>query len=224
MANNKQRINKIVLYSISLCLLLFFAIIVGFDIFSNPTKLKNFILSFGIFAPVVFFSLQVLQVIIAPIPGNILALVGGVLFGTVKGTLLNLTSLYLGSFIMFAIGKHFAKKVALVFVKEETYSHYKQIISGKKGKLSLFLLFLLPFFPDDALCLIAGSSNLSYKEFGVFLVIARTPGMLFAGVLGSKISTGNCKLIIAISLVYGIILLLIYLYRKKLIKDDTIEK
>ena len=51
---------------------------------------------------------------------------------------------------MFMLGKHFSKKVALKFVKEESYHHYLEIVSGKKGKTNIIIAFLLPFFPDDA--------------------------------------------------------------------------
>ena len=125
-----------------------------------------------------------------------------------------------GHFVMFMLGKHFSEKVALKFVKQETYDHYLEIVSGKKGKLTLFIAFLLPFFPDDALCLIAGSSNLTYKEFLIFLFLGRTPGIIYPSFLGAGIMGKDYKLLVAISIVYGIILFIIYIFRNKIIKDD----
>ena len=222
---NKKRIAGITLLVISIGLLIAFVINkVGFGFFTDPARLKAFISGFGVWAPLVFFSLQFLQVIIAPIPGNVLGVVGGGLFGFVNSLILNGLAIYLGSMAMFAIGKHFSERVALKFVEKETYDHYLKIFSGRKGKLSLFLAFLLPFFPDDALCLIAGSSNLSYKDFIVFLLLARTPGILYPGLLGAGLIGKDFKMLVAISLLYGIILFVIYLFRNKLIKDDVIDE
>ena len=185
---NKKRIAGITLLVISIGLLIAFVINkVGFGFFTDPARLKAFISGFGVWAPLVFFSLQFLQVIIAPIPGNVLGVVGGGLFGFVNSLILNGLAIYLGSMAMFAIGKHFSERVALKFVEKETYDHYLKIVSGKKGKLSLFLAFLLPFFPDDALCLIAGSSNLSYKEFIVFFTACKDTGDIISRAFGCGI-------------------------------------
>lgn len=219
---NKKRIAKATIITAVIVLALAFVIEkVGFGFFTDPTKLKAFILSFGAWAPFVFFSLQFLQVIMAFIPGNVLGVVGGGLFGHLNSFLLNSSAIYLGSIVMFMLGKHFSERVALKFVKKETYDHYLDIVSGKKGKLTLFIAFLLPFFPDDALCLIAGSSNLTYKEFLLFLFLGRTPGIVYPSFLGAGIIGRDYKLLFAISLVYGIILFVIYLFRNKIIKDDA---
>ncbi len=218
---NKKRITKvsiIVLIIVALCI--FVIDKVGYGFFTDPTQLKEFISSFGIWAPFVFFSLQFLQVIMAFIPGNVLGVVGGGLFGHFNSFLLNASAIYIGSIVMFMLGKHFSEKVALKFVKEETYHHYLEIVSGKKGKLTLFIAFLLPFFPDDALCLIAGSSNLTYKEFLIFLFLGRTPGIIYPSFLGAGIMGKDYKLLVAISAIYGIILFIIYIFRNKIIKDD----
>lgn len=157
------------------------------------------------------------------IPGNILGVVGGGIFGHFQSLIYNASAIYLGSMVMFMIGKHFNRKIALYFIKQETYEHYTTIVSGKKGKLTLFIAFLLPFFPDDALCLIAGSSNLTYKQFFIYLILGRTPGIIFPSFLGSGIMSKDYKMLVAISLLYGIILFIVYLYRNKFIKDDKDE-
>ncbi len=70
-------------------------------------------------------------------------------------------------------------KTTTVEQKKESIDKY--LDSGsRKYSLYLFLLFLAPFFPDDALCFIAGLTGISYKTFILIVIIARPPGMAFS--------------------------------------------
>jgi len=73
------------------------------EIFSTLDSIQNFLLQFGIWTPLAFFLLQLLQIIIAPIPGGTIGLVGGALFGTVGGFLLSVSGTIIGSSVVFFI-------------------------------------------------------------------------------------------------------------------------
>jgi len=197
-----KKILSIVSVLIFTGLLIYISVKVGLELFSDPTALREYINKFGAFAPLVFFILQVLQVIIAFIPGNVLGVVGGGLFGYVESFILNAGAIYLGSMIMFYIGKHFTNRIALIFVSEETYDKYIKIISGKTGRMSLFFMFYLPFFPDDALSLLAGASTMTYKEFIMYVLIGRTPGIIYPALLGAGVLDGKITLLVIGSTVY----------------------
>jgi len=53
--------------------------------FLSPKRLGEFIASFGPFAAIVFLVVQILQVVAAPIPGEVTGFVGGFLFGKIYG-------------------------------------------------------------------------------------------------------------------------------------------
>ena len=210
-----KRISSILAVLVFAGLLIYMTVKVGLEMFSDPTALREYIDSFGAFAPLMFFVLQVLQVIIAFIPGNVLGVVGGGMFGYIESFILNAGAIYFGSMIMFYIGKHFTKKIALIFVEEETYEKYIKIISGKTGRMSLFFMFYLPFFPDDALSLLAWASTLTYREFIIYVLVGRTPGIIYPALLGAGALDGKVGVLVIGSTIYiGFMLFGLYLAKK----------
>lgn len=75
----------------------------GWHFFSNKERVNNFVISFGSYAPLVFIGLQILQVLLAPIPGEFTGFVGGYLFGIVPGLIYSTVGLSLGSLFAFLI-------------------------------------------------------------------------------------------------------------------------
>ena len=154
------------------------------QIFSSTGEMRAFVESFGATAPIIFFLLQTLQIIAAPIPGNVTALVGGALFGFWKSFLITVAALAVGSSIAFLLVRLYGRPLAERFIKPQIIDKYLDN-GSRKYSLYLFLLFLFPFFPDDALCFIAGLTGISYRAFILIVIIARPPGMAFSSLVGS---------------------------------------
>lgn len=185
---NKQKI----IVSIALLLLIAIFVVAYFilknngwlDMFTSADKLHTYIESFGVKAPLVFMGLQVLQVIISPIPGNLTTLAGAILFGFSNGFWYSFIAIYLGSVIAFALARLFGKPLVIRLVGENITHKYLAVMSSRQ-KVVLIFMFLLPFFPDDALCLIAGISGVSWPFFLIALALARPAGILFSALVGS---------------------------------------
>ena len=132
-----------------------------------------------------FFLLQLLSVILAPIPSNITAAAGGVLFGTWTAFLLTFAAVAAGSLLVFglarALGRDFADRV----VSRKLSDKYQDILRSK-APVFLTLAFLFPFFPDDMLCILAGLTDISFRRFKVIVLLARPWGLLFASALGGS--------------------------------------
>lgn len=154
------------------------------NIFSSPQAFKNFVLNQGIWAPLVFLVLQVAQVIISPIPGNLTSLAGGALFGGLNASLLSGFAIITGSIIAFYLARILGKPLVLKLVGEFTFNKYNKIFLDK-GTFTLFLLFLLPLFPDDALCFLAGLSKLPFRHFLLYIIIGRLPGIILTSLAGA---------------------------------------
>ncbi len=172
------------------------------DIFKSVEVLQEYISGFGLLAPVVFAALQILQVIVSPIPGNITTLAGGLLFGFGKGFVISYVSIFAGSVIAFALARKFGKPLVIKLVGEKVTHKYIDVLSSRQ-KVVLIFMFLLPFFPDDALCLIAGISGISWGFFLVIIALARPAGILFSAMVGAgivNVPVWGWGIIIAISL------------------------
>ncbi len=157
--------------------------------FFTPEAIQEFVAKFGMWAPLIFAVLQFLQVIVTPIPGNVFAVAGGVLFGFWKGFLLSWGAIVLGSLFCFYLGKKLGTKGIKKLVKPATFDKYMGFISGEttKNRIYVFFIFacLLPFFPDDLLCLLAGLTTMNFKAFSAIILLTRPWGLLFASFIGS---------------------------------------
>jgi len=154
------------------------------QIFASRESLRAFLVSFGWWAPVVFFLLQVVQVIFSPIPGNVTTLAGGAIFGLAEGFILSGAGILIGSLLAFFLARLFGQRAVILLVGEKHFVRYNRLVTGRGG-IGLALLFLLPFFPDDLLCLLAGLSALPARLFLLFLVIGRLPMTFLATLLGA---------------------------------------
>jgi uncharacterized membrane protein YdjX (TVP38/TMEM64 family) len=147
-------------------------------------------MSFGSAAPLVFIIIQALQVVFAPIPGEATGFLGGYLFGIPQGFLFSTVGLTLGSTVAFLLGRwleiHFVEKI----VRKETLEKFDFIIE-RQGALIAFLLFLIPGFPKDYLCLILGLSKMPLRVFLLINIIGRMPGTFLLTLQGASIYKGN---------------------------------
>jgi len=174
------------------------------EIFSSSQSLQEYIKKYGVLAPIVFIIIQLLQVIIAPIPGNITTLAGGALFGVWKGFIYGSLGIYIGSTIAYWIARFYGKPLVIKLMSKATYDRYSDTFIGRSFFV-LLTVFLFPFFPDDALCLIAGVSKIKFGLFIILVIVGRTPSIL----LTSYIGAGIIKLFLWQWIVIGIISLFI---------------
>ena len=156
-----------------------------YDILYDRHQLKRLISSFGAYSPVAYILLQIIQVIVAPIPGGAIEFLGGYLFGVKAGFIYSMIGLTFGSWIAFSLARIFEKVAVEKFVSEQTRRKFDYLVEHE-GVILSFVLFLIPGFPKDALCYILG---LTPMHLGIFLIIStigRIPGTLIACVQGGK--------------------------------------
>ncbi len=157
-----------------------------FTLFESKENLQQYVASFGAWAPLAFFTLQFLQVIISPIPGSVTTLVGGVLFGFFPGFILSFGAVFIGSLGAFLLGKKFGRPLVERIAGKKIVEKYMDSVSSRQ-RILLILMFLLPFFPDDVLCLIAGLSALNLPSFALIMLCTRPWGLLFSALVGSDV-------------------------------------
>lgn len=151
---------------------------------NNVESLKEIILSFGIYSYLIFFVIQFLQVTFLPIPAFITTVAGALVFGPWLASILSCVSIMLASIFSFFLGRKFGYKLVVWILGESTTEKWSKKLD--KGKYVFFLMMLFPIFPDDILCLVAGSTtNMSYKFFIITNLITRPIGIFATCFLGS---------------------------------------
>jgi uncharacterized membrane protein YdjX (TVP38/TMEM64 family) len=188
---------------------------VYYDIFTDREQTKAFIASFGTGAPVVFILIQMLQVLLAPFPGEATGFIGGFLFGATKGFLYSSIGLTVGSLINFIIGRFLGKRFVRKLIPPAQLERMDNLVRHQ-GVIVLFGLFVFPGFPKDYLCLFLGLSAIPLKIFILLTAIGRMPGTLMLSLQGSYVfeqSYGWFALIVSVCLV---LIFLAYRYREGL--------
>jgi uncharacterized membrane protein YdjX (TVP38/TMEM64 family) len=186
-----------------------------YDILHDRHQLKVIIRSFGPYSPLAYILLQILQVIIAPIPGGAIEFLGGYLFGAEAGFFYSMIGLLLGSWLAFSLARIFEKWTVEKFVSEQTIKKFDYLI-GHEGVILSFLLFLIPGFPKDALCYLLG---LTPMHLGIFLVIStigRVPGTLMACLQGGKAFDHQYKTFLILLGISALAVLAFYIYHDEI--------
>jgi uncharacterized membrane protein YdjX (TVP38/TMEM64 family) len=142
-----------------------------FHFFLDKNQLKFFLDHLGPLSFIGFIILQTVQVVVAPIPGEVTGFIGGYLYGPILGIVLSTIGLTLGSFLAFVLSRVLGRPFVEKFVKKETIERYEYLLRHPRVPFLIFLLFLIPGFPKDYLCYILGLGPISNKEF-LFISIA----------------------------------------------------
>jgi len=154
------------------------------DVFSSVEALRAWVDGFGAAAPAVFLFVQMVQVIVSPIPGSVTTLVGAMLFGFWPAFALSTAAVLAGSLLAFGLARSFGRPLVVRLLGPKITERYLGAMTSR-ARIALLLMFLLPFFPDDALSLVAGLTGLSWSFFLLAVACARPWGLLFSSLVGA---------------------------------------
>jgi uncharacterized membrane protein YdjX (TVP38/TMEM64 family) len=186
----------------------------------DGTGVREAILSHGYLAPLMFMTLQALQVLFAPVPGEATGILGGYLFGAWTSFIYSSIALTVGSALAFIIGHLFADAFRARFSKTRIYRKFNHLVF--KGDFVIpFVLFLFPGFPKDSLSYLLGLSTMPFKVFIFIATIARMPGTLVLSFEGAHVYEGN-YLNLLILLIFSVIITIpCIVYRRRILKKLT---
>jgi len=157
-----------------------------YDVLTDREAIKAYVLSWGMAAPIVFAGIQILQVVLAPIPGEATGFIGGYLFGALNGFLYSSIGLSVGSLINFGIGRLLGKQFIRKLIPASQIKQLDKLVH-RQGAIVLFICFLFPGFPKDYLCLFLGISDIPFKLFFLMATFGRMPGTLALSVQGASL-------------------------------------
>lgn len=143
---------------------------------TTPDDFRAWVEGLGAWGPVAFFLAQALQVILVPIPGALFSPVGSLAFGPWPALGLSLAGMAIGSAIVFLVARRWGRPLAIRLVGADLIHRYERLMTAH-GALVVWLVFLLPLLPDDALCALAGLSGIGLRRFLVIAIVGRAPGV-----------------------------------------------
>lgn len=152
---------------------------------------REYINSFGIWSPLVLLSLQILQVFIALIPGEILETAAGFAFGPLLGTLVCYTGIAIGSAVIFFLTRKFGIKLVEIFVSGDKINELRFINTEKKRNGLIFLLFFIPGTPKDLITYFVGLTDIKFSAFLLISLTARIPSVVSSTFGGHLLGEGK---------------------------------
>src|SRR5215467_13748844 len=117
-----------------------------FRLYNDHDFMRAMVERWGIFAPLAFILIQALQVVIAPIPGDVTGLLGGFLFGQRLGFIYSSVGLTIGSLFAFWLGRRLGAPVVKRMTGPEVWQRLDFIVEAE-GAILCFIIFLVPGLP-----------------------------------------------------------------------------
>lgn len=165
-------------------------------------SIKGYILSFGIWAPVVSFFLMVFQSLIAPLPAFLITFANAALFGWVKGALLSWSSAMVGAALCFWIARLLGREVTeklttkLALQKVDTFFE-------RYGNYTILIARLLPFVSFDIVSYAAGLTSMSFWSFLWATGVGQLPATIIYSYAGDMLTGGAKTFVIGLLVLFA---------------------
>lgn len=160
---------------------------------------------FGIFAPIVFVGIEILQIVAAFVPGAPIEVMSGVLFGGFWGIVWCVSGVFIGTIIVFNLVKKFGRPLVEKVFPNKKFDDLKLLKDERKLTMTVFILFLIPGTPKDFLTYLAGLTKIKPSKFYLITAVARTPSMACSVMMGANIGKG--RFVAGLLIFIGIIVL-----------------
>lgn len=179
--------------------------------------LRN-ILNKGFWGYFIYILLQILQVLFIPLSATMFTVPAIILFGPTKAFLLTWFGCMIGSILMYFIGKKCGGKLLKWLVGDEKSKKYAKML--KKAKYLFPMFLLIPIFPDDLICVSAGTAKINFIYFFIVVFLTRAIDLACTCYIGSTLVKSVTGMIILS--VFVLIMLVVSIIVTK--NQDKIDK
>lgn len=184
----------------------------------NVDAIKGYILSFGVWAPVISFTLMILQSVVAPLPAFIITFANAGLFGWVNGALLSWSSAMAGAVLCFFIarllGRDTVEKLTSKFSLKSIDDFFE-----KHGNYAILIARLLPFISFDIVSYAAGLTSMSFWSFFIATGIGQLPATIIYSYVGGMLAGGTKMMVFGLLTLFAVSILMVLL--KKIYKEKS---
>lgn len=179
----------------------------------TPKDIREWILSFGVVAPIVYVTVYTLRPLIL-FPVTILSLTGGLAFGTLPGSLYTIIGAVGGAVLSFWIARKMGK--GLRAHKDRGMLEKLEEQMQSRGFIYVLFVRLLPFVPFDLVSYASGVSRIRFRAYLLATSIGALPGTVIYNYIGANLGEGNWT---ASAIAFAILIIvtsILLIYRKKM--------
>ena len=143
-------------------------------VLTSQERLQALVASCGMAGALLFTAFQAVQVVVPILPGGLGCLAGVLLFGPVWGFVYNYVGICIGSLLAFAVARNCGKPLLSLLFSEKTIQRYSHWTEEKGRFARLFALAIfLPVAPDDFLCYLAGTTEMSWGRYTAIILLGK---------------------------------------------------
>jgi uncharacterized membrane protein YdjX (TVP38/TMEM64 family) len=143
--------------------------------------------------------LQILQIVVAVIPGQPMEIVSGMLYGPIGGIFVCLVGIFIGTAIVFYLVRKLGTDFMQLFFSPEKIDSIKNskiFKNSAKFEFIMLIIFVIPMMPKDIFIYLGGISPVRPKRFLAIATLARIPGLFLTVYMGNRISNGNFSMVV----------------------------
>ena len=194
--------------------------------FENINDVVAFLEKYETQSIFVYIGLQIVQIVISIIPGQVFQMAAGYIYGFWPALLFAMTGALLGTTLSFMLAKVLGRDFLHIFFGEEKMSYYIERLNSKKMYAIVFFLYLIPGIPKDMVSYAAGVSEIKFKPFIIISALGRLPGMIGCLLMGDMMMEENYTGAVIIGVFAVITFALCIIFRKKIhgLLDKFYEK
>jgi len=159
--------------------------------FEDLDDMVAFIESHGRESALVYIALEILQLVISVMPGQVFQIAAGYVFGLPAGIFYTLIGAALGTVITYGISFFLGRDAINLLMDPEKGDYYIERLNSKRAYIIVFLLFLIPGIPKDTITYFAGASNIRFRPFLIISLLGRMPAMAGSVLIGYLYRSGN---------------------------------
>jgi len=157
--------------------------------------------SLGVWGHMLMFGIQLMQVVIAIIPGEPVELMAGALYGGLGGLVMCLTGSALASAGIFLFMRTLGKGLLDRLFSERRLTEFAFLKDSRRLETVTFILFLIPGTPKDMLTYLAGTTGIPMARFLIISSFARIPSVVSSTFIGNSVLSGNWYAALILTLV-----------------------
>ncbi len=173
---------------------------------ADVVALKEYLLAFGVWAPVISALLMVFQSVIAPLPAFVITFTNGLLFGVFWGTVLSWSSAMVGAAVCFYIARTFGRPAVVKLTGGPSLEMTDRFFE-KYGKHAIIVARLLPIMPFDPVSYGAGLTSMTFGGFMLATGIGQLPATVLYSYLGQT-ATGTVRVVFVVfSIVFALLVM-----------------
>lgn len=170
----------------------------------------------GPFGVLLLFALQLVQIIVAFIPGEVVQIAAGMLYGPIGGAVIVLIGCVISSSLIFQLVHRLGAPFVRSMVSDKYLDKFRNFERSGKLNVVVFILFLIPGLPKDVFTYLVPLTDMRMRTFLLLTTIGRTPGVLVSTYAASGLANGDTTTSIIIFAVAAAIALVGILLRNKI--------